>query len=126
MNFVFVNEENIKNVFSGSQNSFSDDHLYIGPDGEFAVLDFDKDDKEYFLKLSSLDDYMSWANMEKMKISQNSFCSTCEYLGNCLSEHLREVTSIESSCNGYYKLISLVNLNMCCLPCVVSASWYTT
>ena len=104
--FEFVNENNLRSVLSGAFNSFSDDHLYINPNGNLCVLDFDKYDQEYFRELEKFENYLDWANQEKLNISSNSFCSKCEFLGGCLSEHLRDVTSLDHSCNGFYNLIS--------------------
>ncbi len=103
--FLFVNEENLKSINHGTRNSFSDDHVYIGPDAKFAVVEFDDQDKEFFMKLNNYSDYIAWANNEKAKVSNNSFCSRCPYLGRCLSEHLRTVKDIKNSCNGFYNLI---------------------
>jgi MoaA/NifB/PqqE/SkfB family radical SAM enzyme len=104
-NFIFVNETQLKGIFEGTVNSFSDDHLYIDPQGNFNVLDFDENDNEYFREVADVENYFSWTNQEKVKVSKNSFCSKCPYLGSCLSEHLRDVKSIDQSCNGFYKLI---------------------
>jgi MoaA/NifB/PqqE/SkfB family radical SAM enzyme len=103
--YIFVNEENLKSVFSGTSNSFSDNHIYISPAGDLEVLDFDSNDREFFRKVDSVEGYWQWANMEKLTVSNNSFCQKCEYLGSCLSEHLRKVDSVDESCNGFIKLI---------------------
>jgi len=105
LNFQFINKEKLEQVLSGSANSFSDDHLYITPNGNYAVLDFDKNDYEFFKELNSLSEYFDWMNLEKMKVSNNKFCSNCKYLGHCLSEHLRHVENLNNSCNGFYNLI---------------------
>ena len=46
--FTFTNELNILDSLDKSYNAYSDDHLYITPAGELAVLDFDKNNNEYF------------------------------------------------------------------------------
>lgn len=94
----------IQDALSGYRNSFSDDHIYITPDG-FAVLEFDLNNNEFFQHLDSFEDYILWTEKEKARVSKNAFCSQCEYFGRCLSEHLREVKSLENSCNGYYRLL---------------------
>lgn len=103
--FIFVNEENLKGVFSGESNSFSDNHLYITPKGEFSVLDFDEFGHEYFKAVNTISDYLEWSNLEKIKAQNNLVCNNCEYQGVCLTEHLRDVKSKEDSCNGYHHLI---------------------
>lgn len=105
-NFHFSNITLIENVLSNSRNSFSDDHVYITPSGNFAVLEFDLNDNEFFLEYSSFDQYLSWCEKEKSRVLKNSFCSKCEYFGRCLSEHLREVKDLENSCNGFKNLIN--------------------
>ena len=104
-NFEITNELLLDDVLSGQRNAFSDDHLYITPNGEFAVLEFDENDREYFLPMSSLKEYQNWTVSETIRVSGNSFCIQCEYFGGCLSEHLRTVKSLDNSCNGFYKLI---------------------
>ena len=41
MNFTFINHDQIQDVLAGNRNAYSDDHLYITPEGRFAVLEFD-------------------------------------------------------------------------------------
>jgi hypothetical protein len=103
-NFNFVNEQLIKTTLNKERNSFSDDHLYITPNGTYAVLEFDLNDNEFFLECT-LDEYHQWCEKEKDRVSKNKFCSGCNYFGHCLSEHLREVKDVEHSCNGFVKLI---------------------
>jgi hypothetical protein len=103
--FVFLNEYLIQNSISRQNNSFSDDHVYITPSGNYAVLEFDLNDNEFFLEYETLDEYYDWCENEKIKVKSNKFCSGCEYFGNCLSEHLREVKDLKNSCNGFKLLI---------------------
>ena len=104
-NFVFVNELLVQDSISGSRNSFSDDHVYITPSGNYGVLEFDLNDNEFFLEYDTFDKYIAWTVREKARVSKNKFCSNCEYFGNCLSEHLREVKDLNNSCNGFKLLI---------------------
>lgn len=104
-NYEFVNEKNIQESLMGVRNAWSDDHIYITPNGKFGVLEFDLLDNEYFKELDSFDEYLEWAVNEKKKIGENKYCSACEYFGHCLSEHLREVRSLENSCNGFVNLL---------------------
>lgn len=103
--FTLVNEELLQEVILGTRNAFSNDHLYITPTGDLAVLEFDLNDREYFMALKSFDEYIEWAAIERNRVFANSYCSQCEYLGRCLSEHLRNVRDISNSCNGFYGLI---------------------
>jgi hypothetical protein len=104
--FDFINEYLLEDVISKQRNSFSDDHVYVTPNGKFAVLDFDLNDKEYFQEYDTFEEYIKWCSKEKERVAKNEFCSKCEYYGHCLSEHLREVKSLEHSCNGFKGLIT--------------------
>lgn len=104
--FRFLNELAVDGSVKGVNNSFSDDHVYITPSGDFGVLDFDLNDNEFFKYLKTFDEYLDWTIEEKARVYSNQHCSTCEYLGGCLSEHLRDVKSIDNSCNGFVGLIN--------------------
>ena len=102
--FQFVNEDNIRRSLDGTRNAFSDDHIYITPDGNFAVLEFDLNDREYFKTLTSIDDYVKWADNEpELNVSQ--ICRDCDYYGRCLTEHYRYVKTLDYGCNGYKGLL---------------------
>lgn len=102
---VFVNQELIEEAREGNRNAFSSDHVYITPNGRFAVLEFDLNDNEYFLEMDTVEEYMEWVNKEFIRVSNNEFCSRCAYFGRCLTEHYREVKDLSQSCNGFYNLI---------------------
>jgi hypothetical protein len=104
-NFTFVNEHLIEDVIDGLRNSFSDDHVYITPSGNYGVLEFDLNDNEFFLEYETFEEYLQWCNLEKERVSRNKFCSNCEYFGKCLSEHLRTVKDLTNSCNGFKLLV---------------------
>jgi MoaA/NifB/PqqE/SkfB family radical SAM enzyme len=105
MRFEFVNKFHLDRVVSEQGHSFSDDHIYITPNGRFAVLEFDLNDNEYFKELLTLGQYWDWCEREKLRVHKNYYCKRCEYLGKCLSEHLRDVKSLDASCNGFKHLI---------------------
>jgi hypothetical protein len=102
-NFDFINEIKIQESLNGEYNAFSDDHVYITPNAKFAVLEFDKNDNEYFLELESYSEYLEWADKEKLSLSP--ICQSCKYKGTCLTEHYRYVHDLENSCNGYKGLL---------------------
>ena len=61
---------------------------------------------------------MPWIHEEATSINQayikdrvvkNPYCSQCDYLGSCLSEHLRDVKSLTYSCNGFKHLLDWYN-----------------
>lgn len=103
--FEFRNETLLKQVVKGQGHSYSDDHVYITPSGHFAVLEFDLNGNEYFKELESFSQYLQWCEQEHDRVSANTFCQRCEFSGKCLSEHLREVSSLDESCNGFHNLI---------------------
>ena len=102
-NFEFINLFNIEDSYNKHYNAFSDDHVYITPNGKYGVLDFDEDDKEYFLELNSWANYQQWAWQEKRTLSD--ICNNCKYVGHCLTEHYRYVKDLDNSCNGYINLL---------------------
>jgi len=103
-NFQFVNEDRIKDSLSKEYNAFSDNHIYITPNGKYGVLEFDKNDKEYFLELDTWQEYLQWTIKEKTD-NVSDICRNCEYFGTCLTEHYRYVNDLTNSCNGYKGLL---------------------
>lgn len=104
-NFDFLNEGMLVEAVMGERNSYSDDHVYITPSGRYGVLEFDLNGNEYFQEMDTFKQYLDWTVLEKARVMSNEFCSSCEYSGKCISEHLREVRSLENSCNGFHNLI---------------------
>jgi len=103
--YEFINQKLMRDALIGKRNAWSDDHIYITPTGRFAVLEFDVNDNEFFLELDTFDEYLKWVYKEREKVNKNEICSECPYLGNCLSEHLRNVRTIDNSCNGFRFLL---------------------
>jgi hypothetical protein len=104
--FQLTNVYLLDTVLDGSRNSFSDDHVYITPTGNYSVLEFDINENEFFKEYDSFEEYLEWCKLEKDRVSKNKFCSSCDYYGKCLSEHLRNVKDLENSCNGFRHLIT--------------------
>ncbi len=102
--FHFVNEDHIQDSLAKKYNAFSDNHIYITPNGKYGVLEFDKDDKEYFLELDTWNDYITWTEKEKSD-NVSVICKNCKYFGTCLTEHYRYVKDLDNSCNGYKGLL---------------------
>ena len=105
MSFQFVNLDKIALAHQKQTSSWSDDHLYIKPNGQFAVLDFDSKGEEFFQQISSFEDYLDWCEDEKKKFKQDETCGNCKYLGHCLSEHMQLVSVDKQSCSGFYNLL---------------------
>lgn len=102
--FEFENRHRIDKSLSGEYNAFSSDHVYINPNGNFSVLEFDRNDNEYFLELDSYAKYREWAREEPIK-NVSDICRDCTWYGKCLTEHYRYVTDLTNSCNGYKGLL---------------------
>jgi len=102
--FEFQNLNRIKRSVRKEYNAFSDDHIYITPNGKYAVLAFDKEDSEYFLEFTNYSSFEQWAWTEKKTLS--TICSGCYWKGHCLTEHYRHVKDLRNSCNGYINLLS--------------------
>jgi len=103
--FEFINEFLIQDSLEGFANSFSDDHIYITPNGKFGVLEFDEHDNEFFQEIDTMHEYKEWTIRERARVGANGTCSSCKYFGKCLSEHLREVKDLTKSCNGFKGLL---------------------
>jgi sulfatase maturation enzyme AslB (radical SAM superfamily) len=110
--FSLTNETLLQSVIDKQRNSFSDDHVYITPSGKYGVLEFDLNDNEFFLEYETLNEYFEWCDKEKNKVAKNKFCSNCDHFGHCLSEHLRDVKSLDNSCNGFKHLIDWYGTNI--------------
>ncbi len=109
--FDFINEGKIIKSLNKQYNAFSNNHVYITPNGNFGVLEFDKNDKEYFLELKSFNDYLKWADNEPLK-NVSDICKSCKYYGHCLTEHYRYVKDLNNSCNGYKGLLDYYDKRM--------------
>jgi len=103
--FDFINLQKIKDCLDKKSSSWSDDHLYLTPSGEFSVLDFTDDGKEYFRSVKSIEGYENWCREERWKFSSDAICGKCEFLGHCLSEHLQIIDTTARSCSGFYNLL---------------------
>lgn len=99
--FDFVNEEHIQLCLDKEYNSFSNNHIYVTPESQFAVLDFDENDKEFF-KTIDLSDYEEWCAAERRRVESTEPCKNCEFKGHCLTEHYRRYT-----CSGFPELLKL-------------------
>jgi len=108
-NFQFINQDKIHASINKEYNAFSDDHIYITPNGKYGVLEFDENDKEYFLELDTWQDYIAWTQKEKAD-NVSSICKSCDYFGHCLTEHYRYVKDLDNSCNGYKGLLDYARM----------------
>lgn len=105
MKFNFVNYDKIKGSLLKEYSSFSSDHIYITPNNKFGILDFDEKDNEVFVELDTFEGFLEWSEKEVLKVKSNKYCKECRYIGHCLTEHYREVKSLDESCNGFKHLL---------------------
>jgi sulfatase maturation enzyme AslB (radical SAM superfamily) len=105
LNFHLVNKDILDNSKNKLYNAYSDNHLYVGPDSNFSVLDFDLNDLEYFRPIKDIADYKKWVAKEVQMVQSNKFCKDCRWQGHCATEHYRNVTTLEYSCNGFKNLL---------------------
>ncbi len=94
----------LNDVADGVRNAFSDDHVYITPNGNFGVLEFDDADREFFLELPDFNAYLEWTQKEKHTLLSD-VCRSCEFKGTCLTEHYRRKEGLDGECSGYKSLI---------------------
>lgn len=109
--YEFINYKLIQDSLSGKRNAFSNDHLYLTPNGNYAVLEFDLNDNEYFLELNTIEEYLDWSKKEEERVKKNDYCGNCQYFGRCLTEHYREVKDLRNSCNGFIHLLNFFKVN---------------
>ncbi len=107
----FENVSRIKRSLGSEYNAFSDNHIYIQPNGKLAVLEFDSNQNEFFLEVDSMQEYDAWSAKEKLRVHKNKICSDCKYLGRCLTEHYREVKAEDIECNGFRDLLQWYESN---------------
>ena len=105
LNFVLINRDILDKSISKQYNAYSDNHLYIDPNGDFSVLDFDLNDREYFRPIADLAAYREWVKKERDMVENNHFCKNCQWKGHCATEHYRNVRSLDNSCNGFKHLL---------------------
>lgn len=103
--YELVNRKKIDDCVNKKSSSFSDDHIYITPEGKISVLEFNDNGEEYFKELWNYHAYRIWCEEEKKKVLKSKICGSCDYVGHCLSEHLKEVKTLEHGCNGFKGLL---------------------
>lgn len=94
----------LEEVRKRTRNAYSDEHVYITPQGQFAVLEFDAQDREYFKTLNSYEEYLAWCQEEKERVLAMA-CRTCPYQGRCLTEHYRREEGVHDECSGFRSLL---------------------
>lgn len=104
-NFECVVERNLMQCFSGERSSWNDDHVFINPDGKLTLIEYDEQDRELFRELDGIEDFAKYASREKERVLTNPICSTCPWVGRCLTEQYRNVLDINKGCNGFRGLI---------------------
>lgn len=102
---VLSNVGLIEEALAQRKVSFTQDHIYLTPQGQYGVLEFDTHDREYFKTFDHYTDYIDWVFEEVQRVSLNAVCSACPHFGHCLSEHLRHEHRDPRSCGGHRNLL---------------------
>jgi hypothetical protein len=103
--FECVVERNLLQCLMGQRTAWNDDHVFINPNGKFSIIEYDSNDREFFKELDNIDEFKKHADSEKQRVMNNVFCSSCPWLGRCLTEQYRNVLNINNGCNGFRGLI---------------------
>lgn len=104
-NFECKVEYNLRDCISGTRYAWNDNHVFIRPNGDLAILDFDEKQREYFVKLNDWSDFHEYVTRERSMVENNPYCGKCPWIGKCLTEQYRNVTEINNGCNGFRNLI---------------------
>jgi len=104
--FMFINTDNILSSINFNNVSYSNNHIYITPNSEMCVLDFDENDCEFFRFVPNMLYYVHWCKKEYDKYSKHQLCKACDYQHRCISEHL--LVTKELKRNGFPNLIRMV------------------
>lgn len=105
LNFELINRQILDKSVSKEYDAYSNNHLYIDPNGNYSVLDFDLNDREFFKPIADIEEYKTWVKKEYTMVENNKFCKSCQWKGHCATEHYRNVTSLDKSCNGFKHLL---------------------
>lgn len=110
-----ITDKEIRNItaarsaIAGERDAYSKDHLFVTPNGELSVLDFDDNDCEFFRILEDVSAFVEWQKEERRFVSQNEACKGCRYLGRCLTEHYRKVEPTDGNCSGFKNLLTMIH-----------------
>lgn len=106
-----ITDKEIRNItaarsaIAGERDAYSKDHLFVTPDGQLSVLDFDENDCEFFRILEDVTAFIEWQKEERRYVAKNEACKHCRYLGRCLTEHYRKVEPADGNCSGFKNLL---------------------
>lgn len=104
-NFECVVERNLLRCLIDKRNAWNDNHVFINPNGKLSLIEYDESDRELFKEINSIADFSTHATKEKERVLANATCSTCPWVGRCLTEQYRNVLDINNGCNGFRGLI---------------------
>lgn len=94
--FKLENIERIQAAIRGEYSPTMENLIFITPDNQFASIQYDKDNKEYFKKYAELLDWQNDCLREKNRYVAK--CYGCKYYGHCLAEHIRDWDSEDECC----------------------------
>jgi len=97
--FNLVNKDLLDIALKGKRPLLNN-HVFINPVGNFCLLDFDKDGKEYFKEIDNLEEIKNKETEDIIRMYSNPVCRDCKYTYACLSEHISYNT-----CTGHKDLL---------------------
>lgn len=92
-------------------NYFESPHVFLTPSGDFAILDFDINGNEFFRTIDIAE--INGILEEESNMVFGGNCSSCQYVGVCLTEHYRKTDGIDNIyCSGGRILIDAYHAKM--------------
>ena len=83
-------------------------HVFVNPQGEFGLLDYDSLGVETFRWFKNFEDWESEAQRLDSQLLDDNHCLTCQYFGQCVGEHLKYSMPTDS-CAGLPLLTRFLN-----------------
>lgn len=94
--FQLENIERIKAAIQGKYNPTMENLIFITPNNQFASIQYDEENREYFKKHKSLSSWQQDCLQEKRLYATK--CYSCKYYGHCLAEHIRDWNPEDECC----------------------------
>lgn len=97
--FVLANAQELEDCINRKYDPTIQSNIFIMPNGNFAIVAYDKNHHEYFKELGSWHDYQE--EIEKEASFYEKQCSNCKYYGRCYAEHITKHQTDDICCGGY-------------------------
>ena len=108
-NFRIDNIDDLNNVINGNYNVYTDEAIFINPNGQLGFIDykeFDGNIVEYLKTFDNLSDIATFLNQERKLYEQS--CKDCIKYNRCYPEHLNKYAlgDKKDDCCGRLSLIN--------------------